>query len=57
MKRVVPIIGIVVSLLALIYRVYLVQSAQEPFLNPGLSYELIVVGLIWAALGLALDYF
>jgi hypothetical protein len=57
MKRVIPIIGIIVSLLALIYRVYLVQSAQEPFLSPGFSYELIVVGLVWAALGMALDYF
>ena len=57
MKKAIPIIGIIVSLLAMIYRVYLVQSGQEPFLNPGLSYELIVAGLVWAALGLALDYF
>lgn len=55
MKRLIPIAGILVSLGALLYRIYLVQSAYEPFLNPGISYLLVVVGLVWTALGLTLD--
>jgi hypothetical protein len=57
MKRIIPILGIIVALTAMIYKVYVVQSGSGQFLNPDAGYLLIVMGLVWTALGLALDYY
>ena len=56
MNRIIPILGIIVALSALSYRVFMFISQKEPFLANDFSYILIVIGLVWTALGLGLDY-